>query len=402
MFTSQFPYGMGETFLETEISFLSEVFDEVQIFATAVNTFEARFVPENVRFSVFSEELSRIEKLVALTAIFSKDYQEEKRKSKQAYGLKWTRKRRNTALVSLARARKITKMLGKFCGNNLNEQVVLYSYWCNDSAIGLGLFCRSHPSVEAVTRVHGWDLYFEATPFNYLPFRALIAEYLSLFPISSKGESYIKDRWKVDPVRIEIARLGTKNVQKIGGRSERNVLVSCSNLIPLKRVSLIAKALIFLKDIQLDWYHFGDGVERQVIENILKEIPSDHIQVHLMGRKKNVEILNWYSQNNPDLFVNVSTTEGIPVSIMEAMSFGIPVFATDVGGTSEIVNNENGQLLQVDISAKELSERIRAFFLSSNDFREAVSVKAFETWKSEYNAETNYTKFAQALIRMGK
>ena len=43
-----------------------------------------------------------------------------------------------------------------------------------------------------------------------------------------------------------------------------------------------------------------------------------------------------------DLFLTVSANEGIPVSIMEAQSFGIPVIATDVGGISEIVNNVNG------------------------------------------------------------
>ena len=61
------------------------------------------------------------------------------------------------------------------------------------------------------------------------------------------------------------------------------------------------------------------------------------------------------------MFINVSSTEGIPVSIMEAMSFGIPVIATAVGGTPEIVNNENGYLLSKDPSAKELAEVIQNF-----------------------------------------
>lgn len=43
----------------------------------------------------------------------------------------------------------------------------------------------------------------------------------------------------------------------------------------------------------------------------------------------------------------MSDSEGIPVSIMEAMSFGIPVIARNVGGMSEIVNEENGLLLEM-------------------------------------------------------
>ncbi|MFR4320263.1 MAG: glycosyltransferase [Blautia massiliensis (ex Durand et al. 2017)] len=44
--------------------------------------------------------------------------------------------------------------------------------------------------------------------------------------------------------------------------------------------------------------------------------------------------------------MNVSSSEGIPVSIMEATSFGIPGIATDAGGTKEIIRDkENGVLL---------------------------------------------------------
>ena len=49
--------------------------------------------------------------------------------------------------------------------------------------------------------------------------------------------------------------------------------------------------------------------------------------------------------NDFDLFVNMSLSEGIPVSIMEAISFGIPIIATNVGGNAEIVNDETGVLI---------------------------------------------------------
>ncbi|NMC40567.1 MAG: glycosyltransferase, partial [Bacteroidales bacterium] len=54
-------------------------------------------------------------------------------------------------------------------------------------------------------------------------------------------------------------------------------------------------------------------------------------------------------------FINVSSSEGVPVSVMEALSFGIPVIATDAGGTSEIVNNTNGRLIPVDFDPKDLA-----------------------------------------------
>ena len=74
-------------------------------------------------------------------------------------------------------------------------------------------------------------------------------------------------------------------------------------------------------------------------------------EFHLMGNTANSEVMRRYGKMNVDVFVNVSENEGLPISIMEATSFGMPVIATDVGGTSEIVKNgENGFLIEKDFT----------------------------------------------------
>ena len=67
-----------------------------------------------------------------------------------------------------------------------------------------------------------------------------------------------------------------------------------------------------------------------------------------MGHYPNEELLRYYGSNHVDLFINTSSTEGVPVSIMEAQSFGIPVIATDTGGVKEVVTEGTGSLLPVD------------------------------------------------------
>ncbi|MBL3200697.1 glycosyltransferase, partial [Klebsiella pneumoniae] len=57
----------------------------------------------------------------------------------------------------------------------------------------------------------------------------------------------------------------------------------------------------------------------------------------LWGTVPHETIISFFAANPVHLFLNLSTMEGIPVSIMEAISFGIPVVATDVGAVSEIV-----------------------------------------------------------------
>ncbi len=59
-----------------------------------------------------------------------------------------------------------------------------------------------------------------------------------------------------------------------------------------------------------------------------------------MGYGSIDDLMLFFKENSVDLFINASITEGTPVSIMEAISCGIPIIATDVGGNPEIVSEK--------------------------------------------------------------
>ena len=61
-------------------------------------------------------------------------------------------------------------------------------------------------------------------------------------------------------------------------------------------------------------------------------------------------------------FINVSSSEGVPVSIMEAMTFVISVITTDLGGNTEIVNEQNGWLLPKEIYPISIKELLLSVF----------------------------------------
>ena len=58
------------------------------------------------------------------------------------------------------------------------------------------------------------------------------------------------------------------------------------------------------------------------------------------GQKKK-DLLNW-----ADVYILPSYNEGLPISILEAMSYGMPIISTPVGGIPEVVNAENGVLVK--------------------------------------------------------
>lgn len=85
----------------------------------------------------------------------------------------------------------------------------------------------------------------------------------------------------------------------------------------------------------------GDGETRDHVEQMVVDLGLSDA-VLLLGRKD--DIPSWLRAM--DIFVLPSQREGAPISILEAMSCGIPVVATNVGGVSEIlVDGENGRVV---------------------------------------------------------
>jgi colanic acid/amylovoran biosynthesis glycosyltransferase len=108
-------------------------------------------------------------------------------------------------------------------------------------------------------------------------------------------------------------------------------------------------------------------------------------------------LLHWYRQHQPDIFINVSSSEGIPVSIMEAMSCGVSAIATNVGGTAEIVNDENGILLNPNPTIREVSEAICFFANLNEENKKRFSQAAKLKWENDFNSEKNYLNFMQKI-----
>ncbi|MDB0011163.1 glycosyltransferase, partial [Flavobacteriales bacterium] len=242
-------------------------------------------------------------------------------------------------------------------------------------------------------------IYFEESNYGYLPLRNKIFTQLdNVISISEDGIKYLSVKLNFDTLNIKLSRLGVINVGKILQKEREELLiVSCSNLIAVKRVHLITKALAITRDCKIRWVHFGDGKKKKEIIDYCSRNFSKDINVEFKGRVLNKEVLDFYINNAPDLFINLSSSEGIPLSIMEAMSCSIPVIATNVGGTSEIVNNENGMLIEKDFNIKEVSEFIKKVYTLNNKEKEVYRNNAYDTWSRLYDADKNYSAFIREI-----
>ena len=90
------------------------------------------------------------------------------------------------------------------------------------------------------------------------------------------------------------------------------------------------------------------------------------------GRISNNDMLAYYEKDQPHILINTSENKGIPVSMMEAMSYVILVIATNVSGVKEIVaHGRNGFLLEA-----ELEKTIRSIYKMSREKHYALRKNA--------------------------
>ena len=106
--------------------------------------------------------------------------------------------------------------------------------------------------------------------------------------------------------------------------------------------------------------------------------------------------MNYYLTTPVDMLVNASEFEGLPVSMMEALSYNIPIIGTDVGGVNEIVTEDTGLLLNEYPSVEQLGKAIVNLKQNKNSYINKLRV----FFELNYNGEKNYRKFIHKLNQL--
>lgn len=400
LIAARFPFGNQETFLETEIKYLSQSFTKIIIISHDLNSINRRDLPSNVQVKKVRYELSFLQRIISIRQLLKRTVWMEFRRVKKLYFKKLNLGILKTAIISLENGNKLAKKYFKIKNKTDFKNIFFYSYWCNDSAIALALLSQRCKGVF-FSRIHGWDVFFEPSKYDYLPYRSFIHNNLnSIYSVSKEGLNYCVNNWKINnSVKLKLSRLGVNKGKFILNISKKLTIVSCSNMIAIKRIDLLIFSLSLVK-FNLEWIHFGDGNEHEKLLSLAKNELPPNIDFEFKGRVNNSKIIEYYKYKTPGLFINLSTTEGIPVSIMEAMSFGIPVIATDVGGTSEIVNDKNGYLLEANPNPKTVAKIITRHYNSSTEQKKAIHKESHKTWYEKFNAANNYESFIENIISL--
>lgn len=404
LFAKGFPYNFSEPFLENEYPLYKEYFDKTVIITGCKrNEKPTRQISDSTveiisDYTLSKDIFSLIETLPWL--LTDKMFYREifKLISCKKFSLKKFYALLITALCGNHRALQAYRLIKK---NPEYSVDVIYGYWLNIPAYAvLRLKEKLGNSAYTVSRVHGFDLYAERNSMSYLPFQEQIYNNIDeIASISENGKKYLEDKFG-DKNKVSVFRLGAldrKLSNPIESRNEFRI-VSCAKVIPLKRLTKIVDALRFITDKDIIWTHIGYGKDFENLKNYANNELPENIKVDFKGYVPNSEVYDIYSTTPFHVFINVSETEGVPVSIMEAMSFGIPVIATDVGGTSELIDHEkNGFLLPADFSDSLLTDAITQLIDMSDEKYNEMKDEARKKFENDYNAIPNYTRFVEYI-----
>lgn len=398
---SDYPYNNGEPFFENEISYLSNSFKYVYVYSVMGkhNETQTRTYPENVKCMPLSCTHNRLK--YCLKGLFCNH-------GKFTIVNKNIKKLLMNSYI-LGRNNEIFKKIIKHIRKeNINlKNCVIYSYWLTlgISAVKLKQYINKYLGYSpfAVSRCHRYDLYSDVNDYNYQPLQKETIESLDcVCSCSESGNKYLKKLYPDQSEKIITSRLGTRfhTINLAQRKHKQKVFVSCSGLRPVKRLDLFAEgfSLAAKTDGSIHWVCIGDGEDKDKIVSVVNN-NSLNDRVSFLGDLSNDRVYTYYSEKNVFCFVNTSASEGIPVSIMEAISFGIPVIATDVGGTGEIVSSLNGVILPKDCTKEDICAAIlKLCSLNDTDYN-YLRLNSRHKWEEEYNANLNYEKWVSVLLK---
>lgn len=292
-------------------------------------------------------------------------------------------------------AARMTGYLKKSLKRGNPEETVLYSYWLSFDAAAVAKMKRKYPQVYALARAHAYEIQLERNACNPYLMKNLICKNLDkVVFISQNAKEGFCSYYQEPFPNASVAYLGSDRENSgfvARGKKETLTVLTCSSILPVKRLDRMISALEKWQECPIRWIHIGDGPDGEMIRTMAEEKLTENplVSYEFLGYMENRQVHQFLADSSIDVFVNCSRTEGVPVSIMEAMSVGLPVIAPRMFGIPELVRDGCGLLFEQSEDEKNLLEAMKTFAIMCKEEREKMGKTAYMQWQEHFCLQSN-------------
>lgn len=405
LFTDIYPYYPGEEFLDNEINYwLSNANVKIIIFPSS-RAKNIRNIADNENIlvsNIFNSSSKKISIGKLLLTLSSSLFFQEIITVIRACKINFCvfKKVFKTCYRVIAKR----DALNKFIKDNAYSNILMYSYWSNESFFAALLAAKSkNIRAKVICRSHRYDLYEDVVSCKYMPLIRRLSKHAdTIYFLSLNALDYAVSQYSIDPLKCKVARLGVNCSEKAFNASpltKQIKLISVSHCNYVKRIDKIINAIEILSqkmpDYSFVWTHIGSGALLKELDRKAKnQLHARHNVIYkFKGYMKNNHLNSFYQENKQDFIINLSSSEGIPVSIMEAMIRGVIPIATNVGEVNQIVNKNTGILLSKHGEAEEVLRAIKNILKKPDSDIIQMRNNCKQLIKEEFNQSLNYTEF---------
>jgi glycosyltransferase involved in cell wall biosynthesis len=300
----------------------------------------------------------------------------------------------------------ITFVANNYFSNSLNPFNVLKSYkqikkiiadvqpdivHCHSSVAGFLGRMAVRNKIPTLFTAHGWGFNIGVSFFQKwiaIISEKIVSKYTSNIICVSRFVKDLGIRYNIAPEeKFEVIYNGIE--LKVESRkpavNSKIKIIFVGRLAEPKDPLMLVKAYKELSDKlkeKIEINIIGDGPKKNELELFLEE--NDLGQIHLLGSLPRNQVFDMMSTSH--IFVLISKYEGLPMTILEAMSMGLAIIASDVGGIKEAVKDgENGVLLKNN-SVEELKKALECL-VTDHSFREKMGEASRKKVLEEFSLE---------------
>ena len=177
----------------------------------------------------------------------------------------------------------------------------------------------------------------------------------------------------------------------------KKTIAVAGRLTPVKNFQYFLRSIPKILDSRND-LHFlviGEGPERSALEQLSSQLGIEEC-VEFTGHVEDMSLI-W---PKVDIYVLCSRHEGLSIALLEALSHGILVVATAVGGNTEVVQHGvNGLLIPVN-SPEAIAEGCLNILQASAEQREAMQRAAIQTVEEKYSLRNCAERYFQLYKKL--